>query len=120
MQRNFFKEWEEQDYNDEFYDRSKSKNFRKNQGKPKATKADIKENDTYDSVKARLNSKMKEKDALMLKLIEINHESKQKRNTEDFDELEAFMDQNHKILKNDEKEYVSQRLKEANDEIGNF
>lgn len=82
------------------------------------TKADIKENDTYDSVKARLNSKMKEKDALMQKLIEINHFCKQKRNTEDFDELDAFMEQNTKLLKNDEKEYVSQRLKEANEEIG--
>ena len=62
---------------------------------------------------------MKEKDALMLKLIEINHESKQKKNTEDYDELEAFMEQNNKELKKDEKEYISQRLKDANEEIGN-
>mmetsp|Transcript_7917 Transcript_7917/g.8983 ORF Transcript_7917/g.8983 Transcript_7917/m.8983 type:complete len:351 (-) Transcript_7917:21-1073(-) len=116
-QRNFFKEWEEQEYADEFYDRSKANRFNKSKPKPKITKADIKENDTYESVKARLNIKMKEKDALMQKLIEINYETKQNKNTEEMDELEAFMEQNHKVLKNDEKEYVSGRLVQATEEI---
>lgn len=111
-QRDFYKEWENQDYEDEFYDRSKSNKFNKSKNKNKATKADIKEGDTYESVKARLNSKMNERDALMKKLLDINYENTQKKDTADFDELDAFMEENNKILKTDEKAYVTNRLNE--------
>lgn len=115
--RNFFKQWENQDYDDEFYDRSKTNKFNKKKSTTKITKDDIKEGDTYESVKGRLNVKMKERDALMQKLIEINHESKQKKNDEDYDELDAFMEQNDKQIKKDEKEFVTNRLNDVNKEI---
>lgn len=116
--RNFYKEWENQQYDDEFYDRSKSNRFNRNKSKSTVTRADIKEGDTFESVKARLNSKMKERDALMQKLIEINHIQNQKKSKNDFDELDDFMEQNEKQIKKDEKEYVANRLTEVNVEIG--
>ena len=50
-ERNFYKEWENQDYEDEFYDRSKKNKFNKNKNKKKITIQDIQEGDTYENVK---------------------------------------------------------------------
>lgn len=113
--RSFYKEWENQDYEDEYYDRSKKNKFNKNS--VTVTKADIKEGDTYESVKARLNGKMDLRDTLMQKLIDINYETSQKAKKEDYDELDEFMEQNTKQLKKDEKEFVANKLKETNLEI---
>ena len=118
--RDFYKQWESQDYDDEFYDRSKTNKFNKRTQK-RMTKADLSSGDTYESVKIRLDLKMKERDALMKKMIDINYEEKQKRKQQyegdDYDELDAFMDQNNKKMKSDEKQFVKDRLNEVNQEI---
>ena len=115
--RSFFKNWENQEYDDEFYDRSKQNKFNKNKRKNKITKADIREGDTYENVRKRLDLKMKERDSLMARLIEIDYESKQKEKNKEEDEFEVFMNSNDKEIKNDEKEFVKNRMNLAKDEI---
>lgn len=117
-QRNFYKEWVNQDYEDEFYDRSKHNKFNKNKRSNQISRKDIKEGDTYENVKARLDYNMSERDRLMARLIEIDYQEKQKRNQkQEEDEFEAFMNQNDKEIKKDEKTFVNQKLNEVKDEI---
>ncbi|CAI2359276.1 unnamed protein product [Moneuplotes crassus] len=117
-QRNFYKEWENQDFEDEFYDRSKFNKFNKTKRNNKITRKDIKEGDTYENVKLRLDKHMAERDRLMARLIEIDYQEKQRKaQKQEEDEFEAFMNANESEIKSDEKEFCTQKINEVKDEI---
>jgi hypothetical protein len=60
---------------------------------------------------------MKERDALMQKLIDINYDQSREKKAEDFDELEEFMAENDKQIKKDAKQFLADRLNAVNEEI---
>lgn len=60
---------------------------------------------------------MKERDALMQKLIDINYDQSRIKKNEEEDELEAFMAENDKQIKKDAKQFLANRLNTVNEEI---